>query len=329
MKNIIVKPDSLLRHFFPLVRKTRRCCWKYHDRMGVRLVISGGAVSFLDAVLNFPEGVGLLYSTRLYWNGPRAYETATSELLALLIGQSRVFLDIGSNVGIYAVYAGVKFPQVTTFAFEPVPVIWAKNRAFHRANRLPEKNVFNLALGECVGPQKIIIPVYTPSLEEEQTATLCQDSWQAHEEKVEEIEIQCSTLDAFTSANPLPDGACCLKIDVENFEAAVLRGGKKFINLRRPWMVCEILPAQKIDPATGHRSNDNSEVIALVQELGYTPFAITADGFFRMTAADFDRPRSVKNFLLAPAERLSAEKISAGISYLDMASVEKLLAQMQ
>jgi FkbM family methyltransferase len=327
MKNIIIKHDSLLRHLFPLVRKTRRWCWKYHDRMGIRLVISGGEVSFLDAVLNFPEGVGLLYSTELYWNGPRAYETATSELLALLIGQSRVFLDVGSNIGIYAVYAGVKFPQVTTFAFEPVPVIWAKNRAFHRANCLPEKNVFNLALGECVGPQKIIIPVYNTALEEEQTATLCRDSWQAREEKVEEIEIQCSTLDAFTSTNPLPDGACCLKIDVENFEAAVLRGGKKFINLRRPWIVCEILPAQKFDLATGNRENDNTEVIALVQELGYTPFAVTANGFFRMSAADFDRPRGVKDFLLVPAEKLPADKISAGISYLDMASLGKLLTQ--
>ena len=322
MKNIFIKPGSTLRNFFPLVQKTRHYAWKYHDRVAQRLVISGGSVQFMDAALNFPENVGLNYSTPLFWNGPEAYEAPTSRALALFISRSQLFLDIGSSIGIYSVYAGVKFPQVTTFAFEPVSVIWEKNRAFHRANRLSEKNVFNLALGESVGPQKIIIPVYPTGLEEEQTATLCKDSWQAREEKIEQFEIYCTTLDAFATENALPPGSCCLKIDVENFEAAVPRGGKKFINSRRPWMVCEILPAQKINPATGSRINDNSEVMALVQELGYTPFAITAAGFFRMTATDFDRPRGVKDFLLAPAE-----KISPDISYLALSSLAEQLPQ--
>ena len=195
---------------------------------------------------------------------------------------------------------------MTTFAFEPVPSIWEKNRAFHRANGLSDKNVLNLALGESEGPQKLILPVYASGLEEEQTATLCQNSWQAQEEKVEELEIKCSTLDAFAAANQLPGGPCCLKIDVENFEAAVLRGGIGFINSRRPWIACEILPKQKIDAVTGNRVNNNSEVVALFGELNYAPFAITADGFFRMTAADFTQPRQMKDFLLAPAEKIPA-----------------------
>jgi len=320
MKDILVTPGSPLRKLFPAVRTLRSWAWKFHNRTGIRLVISGGWVGFLDAELNFPEKVGLLYSTPLFWNGPDAYEAATSRTISRLIAHSQLFLDIGSNIGIYSVYAGVKFPRVTTMAFEPVPSIWEKNRAFHQANRLSEKNVFNLALGESVGPQKIILPIYATGLEEEQTATLCQDSWQAHENQVTEMVIQCSTLDAFASANALPDGTCCLKIDVENFEAAVLRGGRKFITSRRPWIVCEILPDQIIDPATGKRSNNNSEVIALVQEFGYAPFAITADGFFRMTAADFARPRGVKDFLLAPAE-----KIPPATSYLALETLGQIV----
>lgn len=309
-----------MRNLFPLVQRSRRYASKFYDRAGQRLVISSGGVQFMDATLNFPEKVGLTYSTSLFWNGPDAYEDPTSRALAALISHSRLFFDIGSNIGIYSVYAGVKFPHVTIFAFEPIPTIWEKNRAFHRANQLPEENVFNLALGDSVGPQKIIIPVYATGLEEEQTATLCADSWQAHETKVEELAIQCTTLDAFAGDRVLPTGICCVKIDVENFEAAVLRGGKKFLNARRPWIVCEILPEQKLDLATGKRTNDNSAVLELLHELNFIPFALPDDGFFRMTAEDFNRPRQFKDFLHAPAE-----KIAPDISYLALENLGRLV----
>jgi FkbM family methyltransferase len=274
----------------------------------------------MDAELNFPECVGLHYSTPLFWNGPDAYEPSTCRAIALLVSHSRLFLDIGSNIGIYSVYAGVAYPHVETYAFEPVPAIWRKNVAFHRANNLPEKNVLNIALSDRVGTQKIFLPVYNSAIEEEQTATLRAVSWQAYEQKVNELEIQCLSLDAFAEANSLPDGACCVKIDVENCEAGVLRGGKNFFTARRPWIVCEILPCEEFDPVTRTKHNNNRETLALIGELNYTTFAITADGFFRMTAADFTRPRRFRDFLLAPAEKISNDS-----EYLSLDSLSELL----
>ena len=320
MKDIIIGPNSPLRSLFPLVRKLRHWAWKFQDRTAIRLVISGGRVQFMDAELEFPQQVGLHYTTPLLWNGPDAYESATSRTIALLACRSQLFLDIGSNIGIYAVYVGLKFPKVKTFAFEPVPSIWKKNRQFHQANQLSEQSVLNLALSDREGRQDIFLPVYGDGWEEEQTATLRQDLWQTREANVEKIEIQCTTLDAFAASHPLPEGFCCLKIDVENFEAAVLRGGKEFIAARRPWITCEILAGQEIDPATGIRSNNNSEVVALIGELRYAPFAITAEGFFRMTSADFERPRQFKDFLLVPMEA-----VPENVSYLSPVSLEKFL----
>jgi|GEM_PF-1573245 len=319
MKDLFIKPTSPLRNLFPLVRKLRHWAWKFHDRTGIRLVISGGPVRFMDAELVFPEKVGLIYATPLFWNGPDTYEAPTSQTLARLISHARVFFDIGSNIGIYSVYAGVKYPKVKTFSFEPIPSIFNKNCAFHNANSLSDKSVHQLALGDQIGQQEIIIPVYNIGLEEEQTATLCADSWQSREKNVQRIPIQCTTLDAFATENAVPDGPCCLKIDVENFEAAVLRGGRHFISERRPWIVCEILATQKIDPSTGIRVNDNAEVVAQVQALDYIPFAITADGYFRMTPADFDRPRQMKDFLLVPQEKISKE-----ISYFSIVNIGEL-----
>jgi FkbM family methyltransferase len=203
-----------------------------------------------------------------------------------------------------------------------VPAIWKKNQQFHQLNRLSAANVLNLAVSDRAGRQNIFLPVYASGLEEEQTATLRQDSWQTREEKVEKIEIQCTTLDAFATGRQLPAGRCCLKIDVENHEAAVLRGGRQFISTRRPWIICEILPGQNIDPVTKVRSNNNSEVVALIQELGYSPFAITTEGLFRMKAADFSSPRGFKDFLLVPAGAVSGD-----VSYLSEASLAELPAQ--
>ena len=216
----------------------------------------------------------------------------------------------------------MKFPQVQTFAFEPVPVIWEKNRALHRANRLPEQNILKAALSDRDGTQKIFIPILA-GVEEEQTATLNDKSWQAHGQNTETVEIQCLTLDTFAATHPLTAGRCCVKIDVEGFEAAVFRGGKKFFAARRPWIVCEILACEKYDPVTRTLQNDNRETLELLDELGYVSFAVASEGFFRMSAEDFSRPRTMRDFLLVPREQ-----ISATVFYLTLADVGKIFSAL-
>ena len=307
MKTIIIKPSSPMRIILPLLRKLRGWAGKFHDRIGVRFVVSGSRIRFMDVELNFPKGVGLTYATTLFWNGPEAYEAPTSRAIALLAGKSKLFLDIGSNIGIYAVYVGVKFPQVKVVAFEPVPVIWGKNCKFHRANQLSDQITQNIALSDQDGRQKLFLPVFNTGVDDEETATLNANSWQAHAEKVEAIDIQCLTLDTFAAQNPLPAGRCCVKIDVEGFEAAVLSGGKKFLAERRPWIVCEILPCEDYDATNKTLRNNNGRALGIITELGYAPFVITADGYFRMSAADFSRPRQLKDFLLVPKEKIPGD----------------------
>jgi FkbM family methyltransferase len=309
MRNVYIKPGSPVRKLFPLVRRLRYWAWKFHDRTAQRLVISGGPVRLLDAELYFPDDVGLLYSTPLFWNGPNDYELPTSRVIATLAGRSKLFLDIGSNIGIYAVYVGVRFPAVKVFAFEPVPVIFEKNVLFHRANKLSDQTTLKIALSDRDGVQKLYLPVFTTGLEEEQTATLNAVSWQAYEKKVEVIETQCRTLDSFAAESPLPAGPCCIKIDVEGFEAPVFRGAKTFLRERRPWIVCELLPCEEFDPVTRTKHNNNSEVLAEIEAAGYVAFAITPEGCFRMNPPDFSRPRLFKDFLLVPREKISDQTL--------------------
>lgn len=272
-------------------------------------MINGCRIQFLDVTLTFPENVGLIYATSLFWNGSDAYEADTSHLVAALLGRVGSFIDVGSNIGIYAVYAGVRFPHLPVFAFEPIPEIWQKNVAFHRANNLPTDRVLNLACSDSDISQRIFFPQPDHALEEEQTATLRPDSWQASSSNARSIDVKCTTLDSFFAARGWPVNACLLKIDVEDFEAAVLRGARSLVTNCRPWILCEILP----------REHHNRETLALMAELKYVSFAVTSNGLFRMAARDFSQPRTFKDFLLVPSEKLSPE-----IHYLSMRSMHDL-----
>ena len=311
MRDILVRPKSPLRSLLHLVQASRRAAWKYHDRTARRLLVSGGRIQFLDATLVFPDGLGLIYSTPLFWNGPDAYEADTSHLVASLLGRVDSFIDVGSNIGIYAVYAGVRFPNLSVCAFEPIPEIWRKNVDFHRANNLPADRVFNLACSDSDKTQRIFLPQPDHALEEEQTATLRPDSWQASSSNPRCIDVKCITLDSFFSTRGWPAGACLLKIDVEDFEAAVLRGAQTLVSKCRPWILCEILP----------RGHHNRDTLALIADLKYVLFAVTPEGLFRMTGADFSRPREFKDFLLLPAGKISSEVFYMPIELLKNASL--------
>jgi Methyltransferase FkbM domain len=81
-----------------------------------------------------------------------------------------------------------------------------------------------------------------------------------------------------------------IKIDVEDFEAEVLQGMLGVLGRDRPFIVCEILPR--------NREHKNENTRQILQQLGYTPYWITPQGYIRVSRFDFERLTT--NFLLSP-----------------------------
>ncbi|WP_206018736.1 FkbM family methyltransferase [Rubritalea profundi] len=263
----------------------------------------------MGQLLKFPPKTGFLYSDALFWKGPEAYERETSIVIDTLLDGADTFLDVGSNIGIYSVFAKLKYPQITVHAFEPIPDIFRKNIAFHRANGLDVTLAHNIGCGDTNTTQQIYLPCPENALEEEQTATLRPDSWQASSNEMRLIDIECVSIDQFMEGYKKQIGCCFMKIDVEDFEAAVLRGASEFITKNSPFILCEILP----------REHGNVETVALVRKLGYRSFAVTREGLFEIKGDDFNRPRSIKDFLLIPAD-----KLDAGIHYIAFSEIKQI-----
>lgn len=225
----------------------------------------------------------------IWWHGVEGMEPDVTGALLQLLPATKHFVDVGSNIGVYSVLARKLNPSISVYAFEPVPEIFAKNVEFHRANACDASAVRQIALGREVGSATIVLPLRDGSSEEETTATLRPDSWQAKSTRKLMIRVQVTTLDAFLSAHSV-QAPLLIKIDVEDFEAAVLWGARETIAKYKPVIICEILS----------REHGNQETLGLLKEIGYRAFAMTRDGYFRVEARDFVDRRNFMNFILVP-----------------------------
>jgi hypothetical protein len=96
------------------------------------------------------------------------YEPETLSLCYSLISARDVFIDIGSNFGLYAINIGTK-PETQVVAIEPNPAIFNRLQDNMNLNQLDNVLLFNIAVGEkticqvwCV--RQLIIPAITRSL---------------------------------------------------------------------------------------------------------------------------------------------------------------------
>ena len=69
---------------------------------------NGKKISYYGVEICFPKDVGIAILNKVYWfrNG---YETDIGALLHLLVPRMKCFVDIGSNVGFFSVFAMVEY----------------------------------------------------------------------------------------------------------------------------------------------------------------------------------------------------------------------------
>ncbi len=264
---------------------------------------NGGSAVYDEFVLHFPKNVGVEFLSSICWHGTAGFEAQTWATLRSLLKNAGTFLDIGANIGLYAVLAKKLSPDTEVIAFEPSQRLYADHRLFCQANAVTDE-VHQIALSDSVGTATLFQPIEGDGSIPSSAATIIPVSWQARHLHAENT-VPKTTLDAFLRGRTLKPPVV-MKIDVEDHEAAVLRGAAQTIAQYRPLVVCEILPRgrrsakDKNDTRTDAEQHENRPTVEILERLGYCAFAITSEGYFRFSGADFAGPRKFRDFLLVP-----------------------------
>lgn len=251
---------------------------------------NGVTVDYDGITLKFPRDVGVGYSSSIYWNGTDGFEPKTWQVLRRFLESADCFLDIGSNIGLYAVLAKLMRKDLNVFAFEPIEKLYRQNLEFHRRNGA-QNDVSQIAVSDSDGETDIFLPPSGSGVAIEATATLRSDSWQARKPGVSVHRVKTRTVDHIVEEHGIR-GRVVFKIDVEDHESAVLRGATETLRNLRPAVVCEILP----------RAHGNAETFEVLTELGYLIWGISHDGLARFSGSDLAAARPFTDFLALPSE---------------------------
>ena len=145
-----------------------------------------------------------------------------------------VIIDIGANIGIMTVLMARGKTHAMVYAFEPVPENITALKAVSHFYRLRNVKVFPIALGENNGSLQMILP--------EQGGAKMQGLSHVVNESIEKGTLFSVPVQMLDEVDELASVSkvVAIKMDVENFEYYVLKGGAALIKKHRPIIYCEL-----------------------------------------------------------------------------------------
>ncbi len=134
--------------------------------------------------------------------------------------KSPLVIDVGANCGQFARMVQEEIHEARIISFEPHPAAYAE------LLRVPGIQAVNKAVGDEPGHLQLFDYASAPGSEH---ASVLSDVFkEIHHGAVANLEVECTTLDLFLDAAELAR-VDLLKIDVEGFELAVLKGAHRAI----------------------------------------------------------------------------------------------------
>jgi FkbM family methyltransferase len=209
-----------------------------HDSKVSRIEISDGQVVFTCR----PSGLKLRYADPLDQYGCLTllnfgdYEIEETALLfkftGILMGERPfTFLDIGANMGWYALNMALAFPAATVHAFEPLPATFECLEKNLAVNGFSNVHLHNLGFMDKPGPQTFYCD---PRISGRASArNLVADP--------EALPVSCPVVRLDDFVRDLDLAPAVMKVDVEGAEWMVFQGGLETIGRHQPLIMAEML----------------------------------------------------------------------------------------
>src|SRR5947208_11514716 len=121
-------------------------------KRAVRVPIPGRSTSLVIA------GAGTCHlSFQLFWRGINYYEPFTRTVIEMLTASRDLFVDVGANIGFFALVAAKLNPRLRVIAFEPNPKMFAMLSEHKRLNDLSNLTAEPLALSNRDGKARLFL----------------------------------------------------------------------------------------------------------------------------------------------------------------------------
>jgi FkbM family methyltransferase len=243
----------------------------------VKINIQGKSIYFYS---NGDDGI----VNQLYYNQNNYDEIYELKLFIALSKKSKTIIDIGANTGVYSISAAIHNPKANFFSFEPYNINLNRFKKNINLNNLANVAVIPNAMGDENGKINITIPENNQICDVVSAKHDFTNQFYKKWIKYKTQPVSVTTLDYFVIERKL-NKIDLIKIDVEDFEEAVLKGGETCLKEQNPVILCEIFVTQKkIDFYKNY-----------LKPMGYYCFLIVNSGLIK-TENLFNNP-GTRNFL--------------------------------
>lgn len=199
-----------------------------------------------------------------------------------LVPNEGVILDIGANIGAMTASLATRLDKAQVYAFEPMPEnIKVLNRVI-KYYKLSNVRAFGIALGHESGELKMVLPVID-KMKMQGLSHVVKENDDSDWNKGEFFTVPVKMLDEIVELRNIPK-ISAIKIDVENFEYNVFRGGRELLLKHKPMIYCELW------------TNEQQGIcLNYLRELGYEVYVYAGKGLTPFTN------QVETNFFLFPA----------------------------
>jgi FkbM family methyltransferase len=214
----------------------------------------------LQSLLGFERYLFIFSIFKIYSLKWDSNENHFFKFLNLMPGEG-IFLDIGANIGIMTATAARKFPKLEVHAFEPVQSNIGTLKAIVNYFNLSNVVIHEVALGHENGKINMVMPVQNKVRFQGLSHVVHESITENNDGDIYEVPVY--RLDDFQAIQNIPKTIVGIKMDVENFESFVVKGGMKLIEKHQPLLYIELW------------DNENrSSCFNDLATLGYLPYTL-------------------------------------------------------
>jgi FkbM family methyltransferase len=231
----------------------------------VRVPISGHSTSL---VITRADTCHL--SFQLFWRGINYYEPFTRTVIEMLTASRDLFVDVGANIGFFALVAAKLNPRLRVIAFEPNPKMFGMLSEHKLLNELSNLTAEPLALSNRDGKGRLFLNA------SDMSASLVPDFQKDFNPALCDIPIPIMRLDSYLEGIGV-SSSFVLKVDVEGHDKEFLEGAACSIARFKPDIVIEVL------------GDFDRSALDRLRSYGYSFYRITHEGLIESDVVTLTR----------------------------------------